>query len=73
MRKNQKLMIIAFFAMIFSTALFAQKNTQVLYFGHAGYTGKLNYDEGIDNQSAFNTGGFNLFLTSSINDNFNIL
>jgi len=51
----------------------AQEKTEVLYFGHAGWTGKINHDEGIDNQNAFNTGGFDLFITSDLNDRLSVL
>jgi hypothetical protein len=45
------------------------QDLQVSYFGHAGYTAKFNHD-GSPNQSAFNSGGIDILLTSQIGDRF---
>lgn len=48
------------------------QTVQVSYFGHAGYTGKIN-DNSTPNQSAFNSGGLDILLTSEISEKFTAL
>jgi hypothetical protein len=44
------------------------QEVQASYFGHVGYTAKFDNDPSTRNQSAFNTGGVDILLTSQIND-----
>ncbi|MFY0686585.1 MAG: hypothetical protein JXQ90_05445 [Cyclobacteriaceae bacterium] len=65
--------LIILICLIFFTPNLLAQETQVLYFGHAGYTAKINNDDTKDNQSAFNTGGFNMFVTSKLTDRISVL
>ncbi len=49
------------------------QNLQTSYFAHGGYTAKLNNDENVPNQSAFNSGGLDILLTSQISENFSAI
>lgn len=62
-----------FTIILFSGYKAMSQETQVMYFGHTGYTAKINHDDLIPNQSAFNTGGFNFFVNSQLNDKLSVL
>jgi len=49
------------------------QSAQVSYFGHAGYTAKFDDNPTTKNQSAFNSGGIDILLTSEITERFTIL
>jgi hypothetical protein len=49
------------------------QTVQTAYFGHAGYTAKFDDNLATRTQSAFNTGGVAILLTSEINEKFSVL
>lgn len=49
------------------------QDTKVTYFGHTGYTAKFDDNSTTNDQSAFNTGGFNMFITSELNERITVL
>jgi hypothetical protein len=57
---------------VFATVGFSQ-DTKVTYFGHTGYTSKYDDNPSTKNQSAFNTGGFNMFVTSELSKKISVL
>jgi hypothetical protein len=49
------------------------QSLQTTYFGHAGYTAKFDDNDATYNQSAFNSGGLDILLTSEISERFTAL
>jgi hypothetical protein len=54
-------------------SLQAFSQVQVSYFGHGGYTAKFDDDPTTKTQSAFNSGGVDILLTSEISEKFTVL
>lgn len=67
-----KISALALALSVFATSGFSQ-DTKVTYFGHTGYTAKLDDNPSTQNQSAFNTGGFNMFVTSELSEKITVL
>lgn len=61
----KRLITLITFLVLLSTASYAQE-LKMMYLGHTGYTAKWN--PGAKNQSAFNTGGIDLLITSDITE-----
>jgi hypothetical protein len=63
---------LIFAVLVLITTGFSQ-DTKVTYFGHTGYTAKFDDNPSTKDQSAFNTGGFDLLITSELSDKLTIL
>jgi hypothetical protein len=59
--------------MSFLAAQAFSQDTKVTYFGHTGYTAKYDDNPSTKDQSAFNTGGFNMFVTSELSEKITVL
>jgi hypothetical protein len=71
--KIEFLKTVAFIAFISMLPEAVYGQVQVSYFGHAGYTAKFDDNLATKTQSAFNSGGVDILLTSEITDRLSVL